>query len=430
MMELAIPATKNEGKQSNSQSNFLKVLESAIKTDSNKTEQKKAVISDLQQLINIFNKDIPENFIAELQEIDVTNQQALFDLINKDNPDLLQTLQQIDEQMQSLLSNQNSLEFIAQTPIFMEEGASLSKIDKTSNEPFNALMDKTVQLLTQARQLGLRDILQIPTKDLGNLIDVTKKIQVSVQANEAHLLESQQSSELDSAFEELLQRVKTLESERRQQKLGNILENAFSKGPVKKDLHMLLPNQHMNIVKLNATSTNEEAPVISIHNQETISKTEQFVLHVGNGTAQEPKATDLIKAFSNILAKSQLSQTPGSSRLLIKLYPEHLGSLRVELLQKEGMLMARMIASSSNAKEMLDSQLHSLKQAFNQQNIQVDRIEVTFSQNAEQKYMNQHTRDEGNNRDGQSQSDHNGDENNDSPAFADELKTILFETEV
>ncbi|CAM4035548.1 flagellar hook-length control protein FliK [Lederbergia lenta] len=431
MMESTIPVTKNATKLSQSQSSFFAALETAMQTNSNETDLKKAevVTTDLQQLIDIFS-EIPESFLAELQGVDVANQHALFELIIKDDPNLSETLQAMEEQMKILLQEKNSLEFSTLHSLLDEEEKSLSMFDTKDKEPINALIDKLTLLLSQASQLGLRELLQVPAKELGSIVDIAKKIQVSVQTTQSHVLGQHQLDELDSVMEELLIRIKTLESEKRLQKLGSVLDAAFSKGQIKKDATMLLPNQHMNLVKITPKTMITEAPIVAMHNQEAISKTEQFVLHVGNRPTQEPKATELIKAFSNILAKSQLSQTPGSTRLLIKLYPEHLGSLRVELLQKEGMMMARMIASSSTAKDMLDSQLHSLKQAFNQQNIQVDRIEVTFSQNDLQKYMNQHARDEGNNRDEQNNTEHNSDENDDIPAFAEALNTILFETEV
>ncbi|MFP3499343.1 flagellar hook-length control protein FliK, partial [Pseudomonas sp. SIMBA_059] len=63
----------------------------------------------------------------------------------------------------------------------------------------------------------------------------------------------------------------------------------------------------------------------------------------------------------------------------MKLYPENLGSIRIEIFQKDGVLSARLLASTSQAKELLDSQVHQLKTAFAQQNIQMDRIDIAQS---------------------------------------------------
>lgn len=110
----------------------------------------------------------------------------------------------------------------------------------------------------------------------------------------------------------------------------------------------------------------------------SMTKVEQFVL-----TMPESKPTSnseqFIKAFENILSRSQLTNINGIQKLLIKLNPENLGSLRIELIQREGIMMARIIASSSGAKELLDSQLNGLKQAFANQNISVEKLEISQS---------------------------------------------------
>nr|WP_255726555.1 flagellar hook-length control protein FliK [Sporosarcina sp. ACRSM] len=81
--------------------------------------------------------------------------------------------------------------------------------------------------------------------------------------------------------------------------------------------------------------------------------------------------------MQTIFKRSNFGQTGGTNRLLIKLYPEHLGQVRIELLQTNGVMTARILASTALGKEMLDSQLHQLRQAFVQQNIQIDRIDIS-----------------------------------------------------
>ena len=89
----------------------------------------------------------------------------------------------------------------------------------------------------------------------------------------------------------------------------------------------------------------------------------------------------MIREFEQILARAQFSQTPNGTRLSIKLFPENLGTLQVELTQKDGVLIANLITSSNRAKQLIESQLHSLRQSFVHQNVQVEKIEITFSQN-------------------------------------------------
>ncbi len=95
--------------------------------------------------------------------------------------------------------------------------------------------------------------------------------------------------------------------------------------------------------------------------------------------AEKPagQAEALLMKLQGLFKQTNFGQLGGTNRLLVKLYPEHLGQVRIELIQVNGIMTARILASTALGKEMLDSQLHQLKQSFSQQNIQVDRIDVT-----------------------------------------------------
>ena len=89
------------------------------------------------------------------------------------------------------------------------------------------------------------------------------------------------------------------------------------------------------------------------------------------------RSESFMKEMQMLLKRSNFGQVGGTNRMLIKLYPEHLGQIRIELLETNGIMTARILASTAFAKGMLDSQLHQLKHAFNQQNLQVERIDIT-----------------------------------------------------
>ncbi|MBT2615660.1 MULTISPECIES: flagellar hook-length control protein FliK [unclassified Bacillus (in: firmicutes)] len=112
-----------------------------------------------------------------------------------------------------------------------------------------------------------------------------------------------------------------------------------------------------------------------------MTKLEQFVLTAPKG-GQTISQEEFVKQFENILSKANFSGTNGVNKLVIRLNPEHLGSLRIELIQKDGMLSAKILATTSQAKDMLENQIHGLKQAFSGQNIQIERIEISQAFNA------------------------------------------------
>ncbi|USK71646.1 flagellar hook-length control protein FliK [Peribacillus asahii] len=107
-----------------------------------------------------------------------------------------------------------------------------------------------------------------------------------------------------------------------------------------------------------------------------MTKLEQFVLNTSK-TGQAVDAEQFVKSFENILSKANFSKANGVQKLLIRLNPEHLGSLRIELIQKEGTMVAKILATTAQAKELLDRQLQGLKQAFTNQSIQVEKIEIS-----------------------------------------------------
>lgn len=120
------------------------------------------------------------------------------------------------------------------------------------------------------------------------------------------------------------------------------------------------------------TETTTQTVTIGLNSQ---VKTETVTVNLPVAKAAQSEA--LIKEFQALLNRSQFGKTGGMTKMLIKMYPEHLGTIRVELVQKDGIMTARMLANTSLGKEMLDSQLHQLKSAFANANVQVDRIDVT-----------------------------------------------------
>ncbi|WP_449540499.1 flagellar hook-length control protein FliK [Ferdinandcohnia sp. Marseille-Q9671] len=108
-----------------------------------------------------------------------------------------------------------------------------------------------------------------------------------------------------------------------------------------------------------------------------LPKVQQFSLFIEQGAKQLPDQQQFIRQFQNILARSSFMNGAGGQKLLLNLYPEHLGSLRIELLQSESGMIARIMATTSQAKELIESQLTNLKHSFLSQNITVEKIEVS-----------------------------------------------------
>ncbi|MCQ6274097.1 flagellar hook-length control protein FliK [Bacillus sp. V3B] len=118
-----------------------------------------------------------------------------------------------------------------------------------------------------------------------------------------------------------------------------------------------------------------------------MSKTEQLTLLI-DGSDKQVSTEKLIQQFESILSKSHLLKTGGTQKLFLKLNPEHLGALRVELIQKESVLVAKILTSTLTAKDLLESQLQSLKNAFSLQNIQVEKIDILQQMSGQERFIN------------------------------------------
>ncbi|WNB90400.1 flagellar hook-length control protein FliK [Bacillus sp. NEB1478] len=133
--------------------------------------------------------------------------------------------------------------------------------------------------------------------------------------------------------------------------------------------------------------------------QSALQPLEQLVLKVPV-SAEEGQKQQFAREIQQIISKGKIvvSET-GFAKMQIKLNPEHLGTIDIQLIHKQGEITAKIIASSHAAKEALDSHISQLKQAFSGQNIDFEKIEV-FIHGEEQAFS---FNDQGN----QSQEDQN-----------------------
>ncbi|WP_019242306.1 MULTISPECIES: flagellar hook-length control protein FliK [Bacillus] len=160
-----------------------------------------------------------------------------------------------------------------------------------------------------------------------------------------------------------------------------------------------------------------------------MSKLEQFVLTLQGSTSKGGvNQEQLIKSFESILSKAQLTNANGVQKLFVKLNPEHLGSLRIELIQRDGVMFAKIVASNSKAKELLETQMQGLRQAFANQNLTVDKLEISQQfQNMPQERQLQRESGQQSNQQQQQEAKLEEDEAKD---FLDQFEQAIIEAEV
>lgn len=125
------------------------------------------------------------------------------------------------------------------------------------------------------------------------------------------------------------------------------------------------------------TKVETETTQVSVQHQQSVTQTKTVTVTL---PAEKPAQSEaLLKEIQQLINRSQLSGQPGNMKLLLKLFPENLGQIRIELVQQNGVLTARLLASTAVGKELLDTNLNQLKASFVAQNIQMDRIDIAQS---------------------------------------------------
>ncbi|WP_431807334.1 flagellar hook-length control protein FliK [Lysinibacillus sphaericus] len=174
--------------------------------------------------------------------------------------------------------------------------------------------------------------------------------------------------------------------------------------------------QQVQVTKQSDTNANE---MVTANTVQTKADTFQVTLP----TAKPAQSEALLKEMQAIINKAQISNAQGITRLTLKLYPENLGTIRIELVQNDGVLTARLLASTAHGRELLDSQAHQLKQAFVQQNIQVERLDIAQSlQDADRQQRDQHFFNNFFKRQQQEEQEQQNEDNEESMSFHDYLE--------
>ncbi len=122
----------------------------------------------------------------------------------------------------------------------------------------------------------------------------------------------------------------------------------------------------------------------------TMHALQQYSIHLGESGQTEAARHQFLREFQQILAQAAIKHDgTGTTRLSVKLFPENLGAVTVELLNEKGMLTAKIAAATSGAKDLLESQIHQLRQLLVNQNIPIDKLEVSTQQQAFRSMMDQ-----------------------------------------
>lgn len=285
------------------------------------------------------------------------------------------------------------------------KGLDLEKIDEStslSEKEFSKIVEELPLMDANDAMTAFVSILSFIHLDENtfktdqNFSDLVKSLKLfELLSNESKTNVNQQ--QLQDFLQKVIERLETTMKESTLSSKNEFLHKLFT--PVVKELNgqTLKSQPFQTALSTEPLRSNIENENIEVSQTDTLngkivsfqqmSKPNELTL-TQSQSGNKVSTDQLIQQFESILSKSQLMTASGNQKLFIKLYPEHLGALRVELIQKESMLIAKFMTTTANAKDILESQIQSLKQAFSSQNIQIEKIEISQQLNQQERYFN------------------------------------------
>lgn len=130
---------------------------------------------------------------------------------------------------------------------------------------------------------------------------------------------------------------------------------------------------------LEQTSTTKQEPTNTFgqmfSQQQTSSTIEQLQIQLGQHVETAERVNEqLLTQFEKAISQSRFIQNlSGNNQLLLKLAPESLGTIMVELTEIDGEMLVKLTASSQMAKEALEANVRELRNMFAPHNIVIQK---------------------------------------------------------
>ena len=335
-----------------------------------------------------------QHFLVDVLEYVLSNEDVVLNDIPKTQfAELFQQLQNILEKSDSELieleglSNVELIQYLTQLmsaiDVTKENDASELEIEDIVNEDVIEINEfaesKLVQLLTQLQSaMDLMDRRELPEKIARIFLPLLKEWTSMSKQYSREALNEFAANFLDIDDLEILKNVQELYEKRTyfqsKQMYGETA--TVTRSDVAQWINVAL-NQNQDQEQTHrviSTLKNETiaVPKMSVLNQQAIHFFQRL------DSVQRIEAEMTTRVVNIIQQHMSIQQKGPVQSLSMVLTPEHLGTLQVNFSQVNGEMIVRIIASSSYAKEMLESNLHQLKHAFSPHQVQIVRGDDTI----------------------------------------------------
>ncbi len=123
-------------------------------------------------------------------------------------------------------------------------------------------------------------------------------------------------------------------------------------------------------------NSNQEAPETNIINNLNQAINNAFAATDVNSVVSYADGVTEADIVRQIIDEIKVNITKETTSLEVQLNPENLGKVQINVASKEGVLQAQIIAETEAAKHAIEQSLAVLKEAFNNQELKVEAIEV------------------------------------------------------
>lgn len=128
-----------------------------------------------------------------------------------------------------------------------------------------------------------------------------------------------------------------------------------------------------------ATKDSESGREFSQNLMQNQTAVNQIMTNVEQAVEAVMPEVDAENVIRQIVERAQVVVREDVSSFEMQLNPEHLGRINLSVVAKDGMVTAQIAAENAAVKEVLESQIVTLKENLNNQGIQVEAVEVTIA---------------------------------------------------
>ncbi|MGM9948628.1 MAG: flagellar hook-length control protein FliK [Lysinibacillus sp.] len=348
-MEAAKPA-RSSSDSAKAPSSFDKMLHDTVATSQAATTQTEAEAAQVQPVQKVAEE------VVEMAEAPMLKD--VLDLlgIDYDESMLFINLEGQMMPMEEMMTLENLTAMLGVTPEQLESIMQQLLGQEAPLDDAWAMLEQAPTLLAQVTSILKGESTQVTPKEAAKVAEFLKLAQMVGMKTDTAYQQEFQLTETKNALQSLVIQLQPVQQE--------------TAKPV-------LFQQVVQQVTSSQTQVKQEVDTTQVQGQQqqntpVTPKTMTITLPAERSAQSEA----LAKEIQNLINRSQLSNSQGTMRLVLKLFPENLGQIRIEVMQKDGMMQARLLATTASGKELLDSNLHQLKTAFAAQNIQMERIDV------------------------------------------------------